>query len=94
MTSWLPGQIGLVNVTLGKSSNPATEAEVLSEVASYGRQLGRIEDAIVVLLKYFESDLKPKLNKDEARAIDDLKCMLKAVADVRDRRSNPHYASL
>lgn len=43
-------QVGLVNIELGQSSNPAVEEEILSDVASYGKQLGRIEDALLVLL--------------------------------------------
>ena len=30
-------QIGLVNIELGRSSNPAVEAQVLTDVASYGK---------------------------------------------------------
>lgn len=32
-------QVGLVNIELGQSSNPAGEEEVLTDVASYGKQL-------------------------------------------------------
>src|SRR5947208_15834719 len=46
-------QVGLINIELGRSSNPAVEQEVLDEVASYGKQLGRIEDALMVLLDRF-----------------------------------------
>jgi hypothetical protein len=42
-------QIGLVNINLGNSSNPEIEEQVLSDVASYGKQLGRIEDVLAVL---------------------------------------------
>src|SRR3954451_20201998 len=43
-------QFGLININLGQSSNPTVEEEVLADVASYGRQLGRIADALAVLL--------------------------------------------
>ena len=43
-------QIGLININLGTSSEPKIENQVLSDVASYGKQLGRIGDALVVLL--------------------------------------------
>ena len=43
-------QFGLININLGQSSNPTVEEEVLTDVASYGRQLGRISDALAVLL--------------------------------------------
>src|SRR5262245_24361470 len=36
-----------------KSSNPEVEEEVLTDIASYGKQLGRIEDMLTVLLDHF-----------------------------------------
>jgi hypothetical protein len=61
-------QVGLVNIELGQSSNPAVEEEVLSDVASYGKQLGRIEDALLVLLAHFhpERELTPMSRKRSA----------------------------
>ncbi len=72
-------QIGLINVSVGKSPAPGIEEEVLSEVASYGRQLGRMGDALVVLLKY------ANLPEPERRANDDFKRMLTDIADVKER---------
>ena len=52
-------QFGLVNIELGQSSEPAIEEEILSDVASYGKQIGRIEDALLVLLKAFQAEIRP-----------------------------------
>ena len=76
-------QVGLFNVTIGQSSEPAVEADVLSDVASYGRQLGRIGDALIVLLAHFHP--AAPLTTEEAAAIDDLKDMLGQIADVKDK---------
>ncbi|MDA8230809.1 MAG: hypothetical protein M0006_05670 [Magnetospirillum sp.] len=70
-------------VSLGTSSKPGVEQEILSEVGSYGRQLGRIGDALVVLLKYFRPDAD--LTDAEAKAVHDLKRMLEDVADIKER---------
>ena len=43
-------QVGLININIGKSSNPTIQQDVLEEVGSYGRQIGRLADAIEVLL--------------------------------------------
>ena len=43
-------QFGLVNISLGQTPRPDVEQSVLDEVGSYGRQLGRIGDAIEVLI--------------------------------------------
>jgi len=76
-------QMGLFNVRIGESSEPAVEGDVLSDVASYGKQLGRIGDALIVLLAHFHP-MTP-LTKEETAAIDDLKQMLRQIADVKDK---------
>jgi len=77
------GQFGLVNINMGQSSAPDVEADVLSDVASYGKQLGRIGDALIVLLAHFHPG--EPLTEKEAAAIGDLKKMLKQVADVKEQ---------
>jgi hypothetical protein len=46
------GQLGLVNIN-GQSGDPAVKADVLSDVATYGKQLGRIGDALAVPIAHF-----------------------------------------
>jgi len=74
-------QVGLVNIELGQSSNPAIEEEVLSDVASYGKQLGRIEDALIVLVAHFRPE-RPLTSEEEA-AIDRLKDVVSKIASVK-----------
>jgi hypothetical protein len=83
-------QVGLVNIELGQSSNPAVEEEVLSDVASYGKQLGRIEDALLVLLAHFHPERE--LTADEQKALDDLKAIATEVAAVKTKH-HPRPAS-
>jgi hypothetical protein len=45
------GQFGLVNINLGRSSDPELESQILDEVGSYGKQLGRVGDVLAILLK-------------------------------------------
>jgi hypothetical protein len=44
-------QFGLINITLGRSSAPEVESDVLSDVGTYGKQLGQISDALLVLIE-------------------------------------------
>ena len=74
-------QVGLVNIELGQSSNPAVEEEVLTDVASYGKQLGRIEDALVVLLAHFRPERR--LTAKEELAINDLNVIVTEIAAVK-----------
>jgi hypothetical protein len=81
------GQFGLVNINLGQSSEPAVEADVLSDVATYGKQLGRIGDALIVLLAHFHP--RTPLTAEETNAIDALKEMLAKIADVKEKHHRP-----
>jgi hypothetical protein len=74
-------QIGLVNIELGQSSNPAVEEEVLTDVASYGKQLGRIEDALLVLVAHFRP-ARP-LTAEEEAAVSGLKEIVAEIAAVK-----------
>ena len=74
-------QVGLINIDLGQSSNPAIEEEILTDVASYGKQLGRIEDALLVLLAHFRPE-RP-LTANEEAAIGDFKAIVEEIAAVK-----------
>ncbi|HXX04264.1 MAG TPA: hypothetical protein VEJ37_08000 [Xanthobacteraceae bacterium] len=78
------GQFGLVNINMGQSSAPEVEADVLSDVASYGKQLGRIGDALLVLLAH----IHPKDAKEE-KVIAALNEMLEQIAKVKERHKRP-----
>jgi hypothetical protein len=71
----------------GQSSESKVEAEVLSDVASYGKQLGRVSDALIVLLRHFHP--RTPLSADEQAAIDALKEMLNHIAHVKDKHKRP-----
>jgi hypothetical protein len=80
--SAMGSQIGLINVNVGTSSDPNTERDVLSSVASYGKQLGRIGDALIVLLKHIEP---MHLSEHERSAMRDLRSMLDEIANVKEK---------
>lgn len=74
-------QVGLINISLGKSSDPAVEEEILNDVASYGKQLGRIEEALLVLLDHFRPERR--LTTEEEKAISDLRTLIQEVTAVK-----------
>lgn len=86
-------QYGLINISLGRSSAPQIEQEVLDDVGSYGRQLGRIGDALTVLLDHFHPDVP--LTTAETAALDALREMLAQIDEVKQRngRQTPLRAS-
>jgi len=53
-------QLGFVNINLGQTPHPEIEQKLLDKVGSYGRQLGRIGDALEVLIDHARlKDLSP-----------------------------------
>ena len=80
-------QLGVININLGQSSAPDVEQEVLSDVGTYGRQIGRIGDALVALLAHFHP--QSPLTPEETAAIGALEKMLNEVADVKQKHSRP-----
>jgi len=79
-------QVGAYTVNLGTSSQPAVETDVLAEVGSYGRQLGRLGDALHVLLQHVQID-PSRLSDDECQALEALRNMTAdahALADLQD----------
>ena len=86
------GQLGLININLGQSSDPEVEADVLSDVATYGKQLGRIGDALAVLIAHFHPrrPLDAKEKAVDRRAQE----MLDKIADVKERRNRAARHSL
>lgn len=73
---WSDAQFGVVNINLGQSSAPDVEHAVLDNVASYGKQLGRMADVVRILLE--KADLKD-LSKEERVAICDFESMLRDI---------------
>ncbi len=75
-------QTGLVNIQIGHTSRPDIESAVLQEVGSYGRQIGRIGDALEVLIRHLDAkELKP----EERDSLDILICQLADIRKVKAR---------
>jgi hypothetical protein len=92
MFSPIGNQVSAITVNLGSSSNPPVEAQVLSDVGSYGKQLGRIGDVLLVLLAHFRPERE--LTRHEEKAIRDLRRMLEDIADVKERHSGGQSSAI
>jgi hypothetical protein len=77
------GQFGLINIDLGGAGDSDLERTLLAQVGSYGRQLGRIGDALEVLLKHVKLE---NLTSDERDALAILKGQLAAVRQAKAGR--------
>ena len=76
-------QFGLININLGKSSDPELEQQILNDVGTYGRQLGQIGDALAVLLNHVELD---RLEPAEKQAIAAFRYQLDEIARLKAKR--------
>ncbi|MEP4033458.1 hypothetical protein [Roseibium polysiphoniae] len=75
-------QFGLININLGRSPAPEIEQKVLQEVGSYGRQLGRMGDALNVLIEKLEPKLGD-LTKEERLALDAFRVMQAEIDQIK-----------
>jgi hypothetical protein len=73
-------QVGLVNIAIGDTRHPEVESAILSEVGSYGRQLGHIGDALEVLIDRFDQS---PLSQPERDALAILKGELAEIRKVK-----------
>jgi hypothetical protein len=76
-------QFGLFNIDLGTSRDPALERQILDDVGSYGRQLGRIGDALGVILDRVDLGA---LTQAQAEAIALLKAQLIEIDQLKRER--------
>lgn len=80
------GQIGFVNIDLGRTPNPDLERHILTEVGSYGRQLGRVSEALEVLLKTADEGgllKRDGLSDADIAALHDFREMLARISDCK-----------
>lgn len=80
------GQLGFINIDLGRTNAPNLERRILSEVGSYGRQLGRISEALEVLLDEAKLD-RTKLTDAQIAAIHDFREMVADIKQCKDLHS-------
>ena len=70
-------------VNLGRSSAPEVEADILEEVGSYGRQLGRIGDVLEVLVSKLPRE---SLSDHERAAVEDFSSQLREIRRIKQKR--------
>ncbi|QCI67087.1 hypothetical protein [Phreatobacter stygius] len=75
-------RFGFINIDLGQTPHPEVEQAILDDVGSYGRQLGRIGDALDVLLDHIKLD---GLSQTEQDALTILRGQLAEVRKVKRR---------
>ncbi len=85
------GQLGLININIGSTPAPDVEASVLEEVGSYGRQIGRLADAVEILLATLDRN---SLSDAQRSAIAAFETQLAEVRAVKTSAGRPAQPSL
>ena len=88
--SWW-NQFAPVVISSMKCGDASLERKIVSEVASYGRQIGRISEALSVLVDHLPAS---GLSDEEKRALSDFREMAAAVAAVKAGSGAPTPQSL
>lgn len=83
MLRMVGGQFGLININLGKSSDPDLEKEILQDVGTYGKQLGQLGDALRALIDHAKLD---EFTPAEKRAITAAQFQLDEIDRLKAKR--------
>jgi hypothetical protein len=77
--TWM-GNFGYININQTVSSNRELERDITQRVAGYGKQLGRISEALEVVLAHMAN---ARLDEKERRALDDFRDMMRGIEAVK-----------
>ena len=72
-------QIGLINISGAASAKPALEADIIENVATYGRQLGRMADVLQAVLAQMHPDRWPAAERQAVAEFRDMTAKIAAV---------------
>lgn len=78
------GQFSLLSTTVNQqaTSEPDLEERIVGNVASYGKQLGRLVEAVQVLVKQAKNE---EITEDDRLAIQEFTVLAEEISEVRDR---------
>ena len=76
------GQLGLLNINTTRSGDPGLEQRIITEVASYGRQLGWLLEAVEVLAR---RQSRRGLDEADLHALDQVHQLAEQIAVVKEQ---------
>jgi hypothetical protein len=93
-TSWikaLTDQTGFININNVRAGDPELEQRIIEDVASYGRQLGRIMEVLDVVIGQLGLGQRTDLTADERHALQDFSDLVRHVQALKGeaRRGSP-----
>ena len=91
-TTWiksLSDQTGFININNVRAGDPELERRIIEDVASYGRQLGRMMEALDVVIGHLRLGESKDLTADERRALQDFSDLVRQVQALKDDTRPP-----
>ncbi|MBV9139520.1 MAG: hypothetical protein JO115_01105 [Pseudonocardiales bacterium] len=76
------GQLGLININATRSGDPGLEHRIITQVASYGRQLGWLLEAVEVLAR---QQSRRDLDEADIHALDQLHELAERIEAVKEQ---------
>jgi len=77
-------QFGLINISVGESSDPEMEKQIIQTVGSYGKQLGQIGDALRVLIDHCCEN--KQLSEEDERILRKFKDQMEKIDEIKSRK--------
>src|SRR5512135_836033 len=74
-------QLGFININTTGAGDAQLERRIVEQVASYGRQLGRVLDAVDVLIRHNTAQLPP----EDRRALERLQTLRSEITAAKER---------
>jgi hypothetical protein len=87
VTQDISPSIGLVNINATQSGDPELERRIITQVASYGRQLGWLLEAVDVLAR---QQSRRGLDAADIRALDQIDKLAERIAAVKEQKAVGH----
>jgi hypothetical protein len=91
VTQDISPSIGLVNINATQSGDPELERRIITQVASYGRQLGWLLEAVDVLAR---QQSRRDLDEADIHALDQITTLTKQVAAVKEQKAVDHVGRI
>ena len=91
-TTWikaLSDQTGFININNVRAGAPEVERRIIEDVASYGRQLGRIMEALDVVIGHLGLGERTDVTAEERRALQDFSDLVRQVQTLKADTSPP-----
>ncbi|MGH3720496.1 MAG: hypothetical protein ACRDRI_16955 [Pseudonocardiaceae bacterium] len=81
VTQDISPSFGLVNINATSSGNPELEKRIVTQVAGYGRQLGKLVEAVDVLVR---QQSRQGLDEADIDALEQLHKLAERIAEVKE----------